>query len=120
MVRNTRNTRNTKSTNDTHETRRGGRRTETNCAEAVSGDGVVSLRLYPAEGKNIAYGTITINEEFGIRVTVYENADGVPFISYPSYKSKSGDYINAAYCFNNERREELTDMLNDVVNELYS
>lgn len=48
-------------------------------------------------------GSITIEDTFVISIVVRKSSvDGAYFISYPSYKTKQGEYKNSAYCLKSE------------------
>ena len=69
----------------------------------------VELSLYDKEDKNDRI-KLTIAESFVIYCTAVV-MDDYAFISYPSFKTKSGDFVNQAFCFVKELIEELNDAL---------
>lgn len=75
---------------------------------------VGSIRIYDGGKKRNDYGSISLDCGFVIYITVVETKKG-RFISYPSYKNKKDEYINQAYCFDNDVIEEL----NDILEEMY-
>lgn len=80
----------------------------------------ISVRLYPSTARRgaVAYGSITILDAFVIKINVIETKDGGFFISYPSYQSKSGDYVDTAYCFDKKIRVTLDECIYDLLCDL--
>ena len=60
----------------------------------------VTLDLYDRREKGIS-AKITLGDAFVIYERVVDGEKG-PFLSYPSFKTKKGDYVNQAYCFDKE------------------
>lgn len=72
-----------------------------------------TIRIYDG-GKKLDYGSISLDCGFVIYITIIETKK-YRFISYPSYKTKNGEYIDQAYCFDKDVIEEL----NDILDEMY-
>ena len=72
------------------------------------------IRIYDGGKKHNDYGSISLDCGFVIYITIIETKKG-RFISYPSYKTKKGEYINQAYCFDKDVIKEL----NVVLEEMY-
>ena len=60
----------------------------------------VTLDLYNRGSKGIK-AKITLLNAFVIFASVVGGKNGL-FLSYPSFKTKNGDYVNQAYCFDKE------------------
>ena len=60
---------------------------------------------------------ITLHNAFVIYATIREK-DGEYFLSYPSYKTKSGEYKNLAYCFDKDIIAEIVESVTDFMNSL--
>lgn len=60
----------------------------------------VTLDLYD-RGKKGINAKITLLDAFVIFARVIDGEKGA-FLSYPSFKTKNGDYVNQAYCFDKE------------------
>ena len=75
---------------------------------------VGSIRIYDGGKNRNDYGSISLDCGFVIYITIVETKKG-RFISYPSYKTKKGEYINQAYCFDKDVIEEL----NGILEEMY-
>lgn len=73
-----------------------------------------SIRIYDGGKKHNDYGSITLDCGFVIYITIVETKKG-RFISYPSYKTKNGEYVNQAYCFDKDVIKDL----NTVLEEMY-
>lgn len=73
-----------------------------------------TIRIYDGGKKRNDYGSISLDCGFVIYITIVETTKG-RFISYPSYKTKKDEYINQAYCFDQDVIEEL----NDILDEMY-
>lgn len=73
-----------------------------------------SIRIYDGGKNRNDYGSISLDCGFVIYITIVETEKG-RFISYPSYKTKKGEYINQAYCFDKDVIEEL----NGILEEMY-
>ena len=73
-----------------------------------------SIRIYDGGKKSNDYGSISLDCGFVIYITIVETKRG-RFISYPSYKTKKGEFINQAYCFDKDVIEEL----NSILEEMY-
>lgn len=67
------------------------------------------LSVYDRPGKNDSC-KITLNNAFVIFGKIIQSDNG-PFISYPSWKDKNGDYHNQAYCFDKEINETINETL---------
>ena len=60
---------------------------------------------------------LTIANAFVIFATIMENEAGEYFLSYPSYKNKEGEFKKSAYCFDKEIITEITESINDFMEE---
>lgn len=60
----------------------------------------VTLDLYDRGRKGIN-AKITLLDAFVIFARVVDGEKGA-FLSYPSFKTKKGDYVNQAYCFDKD------------------
>ena len=78
-----------------------------------SGD--ITLDLYDRGKKGIS-AKITLCDAFVIYAKVVEGKNG-PFLSYPSCKTKDGDYINQAYCFDTDINEAINKVLDGYIND---
>lgn len=67
------------------------------------------LSIYDRPGKNDSC-KITLNNAFVIFGKIIQSDNG-PFISYPNWKDKNGDYHNQAYCFDKEINETIKETL---------
>ena len=67
------------------------------------------LSVYDRPGKNDSC-KITLNNAFVIFGKIIQNDKG-PFISYPNWKDKNGDYHNQAYCFDKVINETIKETL---------
>ena len=69
------------------------------------------LSIYDKQGKNDSC-KITLNNAFVIFGKIIQSDNG-PFISYPNWKDKNGDYHNQAYCFDKEINETIKETLDE-------
>ena len=67
------------------------------------------LSIYDRPGKNDSC-KITLNNAFVIFGKIIQSDNG-PFISYPNWKDKNGDYHNQVYCFDKEINETIKETL---------
>ena len=76
--------------------------------EVEIADGIC-LAIYDRPGENDSC-KITLGNAFVIFGKIIQSDNG-PFISYPSWKDKNGDYHNQAYCFDRKINETIKEML---------
>lgn len=78
-------------------------------------NGEVIVSLYERENEKIN-AKITLLDSFVIygKVVILDDS---AFISYPSFKAKSGDYVSQAYCFDKELNEEINAQVTGYVFE---
>lgn len=69
------------------------------------------LSIYDRPGKNDSC-KITLNNAFVIFGKILQSDNG-PFISYPNWKDKKGEYHNQAYCFDKEINETIKETLDE-------
>ena len=70
----------------------------------------ITLDLYDRGQKGVS-AKITLCDAFVIYARVVEGKKG-PFISYPSFKTKNGDYVNQVFCFDTEINKSINEALN--------
>ena len=70
-------------------------------------EGNITLDLYDRGEKGIS-AKIKLCDAFVIYARVVESEKGA-FLSYPSFKTKNGDYVDQAYCFDTD--------INKAINE---
>ena len=73
-----------------------------------------TLRIY--EGRKNDYGTISLDCGFAIRIQIVNTSNAL-FISYPSYRDKNNNYVNQAFCFDNDVIDELQEIIEDLYNK---
>ena len=73
-------------------------------------EGNSTMDLYDRGRKGIS-AKITLCDAFVIYAKVVEGKNGL-FLSYPSFKTKDGDYVNQAYCFDTEINKSINEALN--------
>ena len=78
-------------------------------------DGYITLDLYDRGAKGVN-AKITLCDAFVIYAKVVEGKNGA-FLSYPSFKTKDGDYVNQAYCFDTEINKSINEALNAFFEE---
>ena len=69
------------------------------------------LSIYDKPGKNDSC-KITLSNAFVIFGKIIQSDNG-PFISYPSWKDKNGEYHNQAYCFDKEINKTIEETLEE-------
>lgn len=69
------------------------------------------LSVYDRSGKNDSC-KITLGNAFVIFGKIIQSDNG-PFISYPNWKDKKGEYHNQAYCFDKEINETIKETLDE-------
>ena len=67
------------------------------------------LSVYDRPDKNDSC-KITLNNAFVIFGKIVQSDNG-PFISYPNWKDKNGEYHNQVYCFDKEINETIKETL---------
>lgn len=70
----------------------------------------ITLDLYDRGTKGVK-AKITLCDSFVIYAKVVGGKNGL-FLSYPSFKTKNGDYVNQAYCFDTEINKSINEALN--------
>lgn len=75
----------------------------------IAGD--IWLSIYNRSGKNDSC-KITLKNAFVIFGKIIQSDNG-PFISYPNWKDKNGEYHNQAYCFDKEINETIKETLDE-------
>ena len=60
---------------------------------------------------------LTLAGSFVIFARILENEDGEYFLSYPSYKTKKGEYKRNAYCFDKKIIAEINEDIEDFMSE---
>ena len=95
--------------------------TKTTYREVTSDD--LTMRLYPSDkGSADYYGTLSVDTASGsplaIKINVYDKRDmGFSvFVSFPSYKSSGGEYVDLVF----PRSKELRDTINELAAEVVS
>ena len=78
------------------------------------GDGF-TIDFYKRDNKKIN-AKITCGV-FVIYAKVFYNNDYC-FLSYPSFKTKNGEYVNQAYCFDSDTNDEITRFIEKMLDEL--
>lgn len=71
----------------------------------------ILLSIYDRSGKNDSC-KITLNNAFVIFGKIIQSDNG-PFISYPNWKDKNGEYHNQAYCFDKKINETIKEALDE-------
>lgn len=87
--------------------------------EVTSDD--LTMRLYPSDKGNADYyGTLSVDTASGsplaIKINVYDGKKGL-FVSFPSYKSGGGEYVDLAYPTSKELRDTINELAAEVVNK---
>ena len=77
--------------------------------------GNITLDLYDRGKKGIS-AKITLCDAFVIYARVVEGKNG-PFLSYPSFKTKDGDYVNQAYCFDTDINKAINEAIDGYIND---
>ena len=54
---------------------------------------------------------------FVIYAKVFYN-DDYCFLSYPSFKTKNGEFVNQAFCYDKEQNDEITKFIEKMLDEL--
>ena len=75
----------------------------------------ITLDLYDRGKKGIS-AKITLCDSFVIYAKVVEGKNGA-FLSYPSFKTKDGDYVNQAYCFDTDINKAINEALDGYIND---
>lgn len=78
-------------------------------------EGNITLDLYDRGKKGISV-KITLCDSFVIYARVVEGKNGA-FLSYPSFKTKDGDYVNQAYCFDTYINKAIKEALDGYIND---
>lgn len=75
----------------------------------------ITLDLYDRGAKGVN-AKITLCDAFVIYARVVGGKKGL-FLSYPSFKTKNGDYVNQAFCFDTEINKSINEVLNAFFEE---
>ena len=78
-------------------------------------DGYITLDLYDRGRKGIS-AKITLCDAFVIYARVVEGKNGA-FLSYPNFKTKDGDYVNQAYCFDTDINKAINEAIEGYIND---
>ena len=78
-------------------------------------DGNITLDLYDRGAKGIN-AKITLCDAFVIYAKVVGGKNGL-FLSYPNFKTKDGDYVNQAYCFDTDINKAINEAIDGYINE---
>ena len=76
-------------------------------------DGYITMDLYDRGAKGDS-AKITLCDAFVIYAKVVEGKNGA-FLSYPSFKTKDGDYVNQAYCFDTDINKAINEAIEDYL-----
>lgn len=92
---------------------------KTTYREATIND--LTMRLYPSDRGNADYyGTLSVETESGsplaIKINVYDGSKGL-FVSFPSYKSSGGDYVDLVFPTSKELRNTINELTAEVVSK---
>lgn len=87
--------------------------------EVTSDD--LTMRLYPSDKGNADYyGTLSVDTASGsplaIKINVYDGKKGI-FVSFPSYKSSDGEYVDLVYPTSKELRDTINELAAEVVSK---
>lgn len=78
-------------------------------------DGNIVVDLYCRDNGKIS-AKVTLCNAFVIYATVVVmKKEGYAFLSYPSYKSRKGDYVSQAFCFDKAINEEINEQVTSFV-----
>lgn len=78
------------------------------------GDGY-TIDFYIRDGKKISAKITT--GVFVIYAKVFYNED-YAFLSYPSFKTKDGDFVNQAFCYDKGENEKITNFIEEMLDNL--
>ena len=95
--------------------RKKGKPKESDLFVELDKDGNITLDLYDRGRKGIS-AKITLCDSFVIYAKVVESENGA-FLSYPSFKTKDGDYVNQAYCFDTDINKAINEALDGYIKE---
>lgn len=54
---------------------------------------------------------------FVIYAKVFYN-DDYAFLSFPSFKTKNGEFVNQAFCFDSDENKKINEFIEDMLNKL--
>ena len=81
---------------------------------------------YTFEGKNYTIDFYVRDKKINAKITsgcfviyakVFYN-DDYCFLSYPSFKTKDGNFVNQAFCYDKDENEKITNFIEEMLNEL--
>ena len=75
----------------------------------------ITLDLYDRGAKGVN-AKITLCDAFVIYARVVGGKNGL-FLSYPSFKTKNGDYVNQAYCFDKDINKAINEAIDVYIND---
>ena len=71
------------------------------------------------KGKAIAYGSITIDDSFVVRINVYHSSSKDPYyIQFPTVKNTKGEFVDQAFPVTAKARTEILDMVLEELKKL--
>lgn len=71
------------------------------------------------KGKAIAFGSITIDDSFVVRINVYHSrAKDSYYIQWPCVKNTKGEFVDQAFPVTAKAREEIIALVTDEVKNL--
>lgn len=71
------------------------------------------------KGKAVAYGSITIDDSFVVRINIYySSAKDAYYIQYPTVKNTKGEFVDQAFPVTAKAREEIMARVTDELKKL--
>lgn len=71
------------------------------------------------KGKAIAFGSITIDDSFVVRINVYHaRAKDSYYIQWPTVKNTKGEFVDQAFPITAKAREEIIALVTDELKKL--
>lgn len=84
-----------------------------------SGFDNLTCKLFKStKGKAVAYGSITIDDSFTVRINVYKSQAGEFYFSWPTVKNTKGQYVDQAFPITAKAREEIMELVFDEIKKL--
>lgn len=76
--------------------------------------GNIVVDLYCRDNGKIS-AKVTLCNAFVIYATVVVMEEGYAFLSYPSYKSRKGNYVSQVFCFDKAINEEINEQVTSFI-----
>ena len=81
---------------------------------------ITEVRIFPKDnlGKTLAFANVTIMNQFVVKNLRVVKGDKGIFISMPSNKKKTGEYVDVFFPITQEARDKITDLIVDEYNKV--